>query len=153
MDLDRERETERRYGTIHYAHTMVHMYARALGPCMPSVTRGIRHATLSSLYVHYSIRFMHGPRGTHIVHSDVVLAVHYTHTSNKDNDFLEIVSKGKENPVRRCSVSNYIRRPTAPFERVNRSFALIPPGSFCENRLENASDPFIPAHRKSSISN
>ena len=30
------------YTTIHYAHTMVHMYARALGPCMPSVTRGIR---------------------------------------------------------------------------------------------------------------
>ena len=30
------------YTTIHYAHTMVHMYARALGLCMPSVTGGIR---------------------------------------------------------------------------------------------------------------
>ena len=27
---------------LHYAHTMVHMYARALGLCMPSVMGGIR---------------------------------------------------------------------------------------------------------------
>jgi len=30
------------YTTLNYAHTMVYVYARALGLCMPSVTRGIR---------------------------------------------------------------------------------------------------------------
>ena len=38
---------------------------------------------------------------------------------------------------------------TAPFERVNKSFALIsaPLAFFFEKRLENASEPFIPATR------
>ena len=33
---------QQNYTTLHYAHTMVHMYARALGLCMPSVMGGIR---------------------------------------------------------------------------------------------------------------
>ena len=60
----------------------------------------LTNPTIMSTSVFNAIFDIHGPSGTRIVQNDVLLAVHCTHTSNKETDVLEIVSKERENPVR-----------------------------------------------------